>query len=343
MGTIRFSAVLATLFLCSCAATRTVAPQMVPNPATFVRPSAGQVPEIFVGIQYANASNYPEQSVLVFPRTANGNVAPLRRLPKFALDNGAVTRAAEFFPGGSVIGLYTAAGVLAKAITAPNSYTVASHFIDKFGNYYETTGYDMYSNYCDLKGDVTLRKYAARSGGRRLIRTIDLGQPCYVSAMAVDDEGNTYVGEEHGSFSGIYNPIIAIYAGNNDGPNPTRILSLSQRIDIGNGIGGIGVDRGSDIFVQLEDQVLRFPKGYGPSVTIATTHYGGNFAVDDAGYVYVVKAIWSSGYASLLRFVIRVYVPGKHKPIRIIAGDKTLIGIAGTHYYSATIGVVPQR
>jgi hypothetical protein len=337
---IRWSGTLAALFLCSCTATKIVAPQTIPIAQSVVGSSATPAPAIFVGLRYGNVGNYV-QEVLVFNRMANGNVAPLQRLVGFFLDNGAVTRTREFFPGGSPMGLYTADGVLATAIAPAYVSTTDTVGIDKFGDFYQTTGATLYSNYCGFGGDVTLRKYAPRSGGRRLMRVIDLGTPCYVTAVAVDDSGNTYVGEEHGSFSGPYGPVLAVYGPYDNGPEPTRSITLSHQDQLLYGLRAFGVDRSGDIFAQIDDHVVRYPKGYPPRVPVADTGDGGVFDVDDAGYVYVLRPIFASNFSKVLRFTIRVYAPGKRVPVRVIAGNKTLLRV--NSYASGTIGVAPQR
>jgi hypothetical protein len=266
---------------------------------------------------------------LSFDASATGNVKPIAQLPpNTGVSAGQATRAGSFLGGADkTFGLISASGNIVEALSAaPNAVNYA---VDGKGNFYEVIATYDADGRC-YTGDVTLQKYKSGSGGTKLVRTIDLGDQCYVSAPAIDGHGNVFVGEQLNS--GDKKPVakVVMYAPGQNGPAPSRTIPVPIKYEGQGGIAQISADQSGNLYMLCDYSLYVYPHATLPRKKITDVFGLGSFAVDGKGLVYTVSQNPATLGGSKFQLSVSVFAPGSSTVLRTISGGKTGLNGAGT-------------
>jgi hypothetical protein len=273
------------------------------------------MPKIFVSFSGLSKNN----DLLEFGDSAKGNIAPIRQLPfyrTFAADHRG-----NFWTltSTAAAALYSSSGVQLELL--PQNFYPAA--FDPHGNIYQiqaTPGPIVVD--CQYKGKVSLREFAASSGGTRLVRIVQTGSPCSVPGVGVDGSGDVYEAQENVSQAHASDTRIAVYAAGNNGPKPTRMLRVPC-IKVANaGIRSITVNKSGNVLVDCYGKEFFYRAGEAP-YQLLTVDDSYAITMDDRDDIYAVTATPFPSSGPPCSYTISVYAAGASKPFKQIAGSKT--------------------
>jgi hypothetical protein len=249
-------------------------------------------------------------------------------------------RHSEFWSYGPNVGepgwgLFTEEGVRLETLAPEaNGFNVQGPFtLDSKGNVFVASGMIEDGGPCAFYGEAFVHEYAAGSSARKLLRTIDVGQPCIIPSLAADDLGNLYVAEQQGQFSGDTDGRIAVYASGVAGPKPTRTLPVP--IYANDSLETLRADPRGNVFAGTSLGVIyEFPNAKLPRHRLP--FHATRFDVDARDNVYaLITTLSASGMTESNS--IEIFAPGSKTPLRTIAGPETRmrIKVDGGGEYSA--------
>jgi hypothetical protein len=296
---------------------------------------------------YASAnSNGKPASLVIFPKTAHGDVAPAADYP-FGAPVLAVATAGRYWTGPfnpnaggtepTSVSLYASGGLLLQKVLPTNRKYFIGAAVDANQNLYTVQGEtQLRTDGGCASSDDNIYEYSAADSWAKPVRALRISKPLISNCLvpvAIDMSRHFYLGFST-DIHGVGPGDIRQYTLNANGHvRLSRVIALPPPQQSGpvalNYISSLSVDSHNDLFALVNNALVTYKRGSGkpksvlPGLTIVA------FALDAQDNIYAVIQVTPPNLAGRAHYAIEVFAAGSTTPMRTIKG-------AGAHLTEPT-------